>query len=282
MLQICCAIYKSTSGNGQVTLITDCHNKALKRNLGGPAGYLYRRFKSWSLGCADLLIVSNELIVPIAECYNRRVTALRDPLPEWSAAATSVVEPDMFARATKPTCFTETLPAAYVLFICSFDADEPLELIFDSAKAIVDALSCSVYITGDKRRVTVPGTIESDTKIVFPGYLPLAEYVSMLRSAMVVVVLTEDSDCLVCGGYEGIAAGRPTVLSDTPALHACFGETALYSRHSVDEILQAVIAAAVECRSWETASALQVLQSAIDREWKCLLKAIDELMKRHG
>ncbi|MBK7703388.1 MAG: hypothetical protein IPI34_11085 [bacterium] len=105
---------------------------------------------------------------------------------------------------------------------------------------------------------------------------------SMLRSAAVVVVLTEDSDCLVCGGYEGIAAGRPTVLSDTPALRACFGEAAIYSKHSVDELLQVVIAAAVGDRTKDITGALRVLQDAIDREWECLLSAVSKQMKHHG
>ena len=47
-------------------------------------------------------------------------------------------------------------------------------------------------------------------------------------------------DCLVCGAYEALAAGKPLVLSRTRALRDYFGTAALLTDNTIDGIAASV------------------------------------------
>lgn len=270
-LQICCSLYKRLRWDSRIVLVADCHNKALKRDLSGSLGALYRFMKSWSLGNADLLIVSNELMVPVARGYNRHVLTLRDPLPDLDYSHS-----EDESERTAPNLTTSR---GHVLFICSFDADEPVDLIFSAAPRLADTLGCTILISGDPSRAQIPDWLATDKRVVFTGYMPWPLYVETLKAAAVVVVLTNDSDCLVCGGYEGVAAARPTVLSDTPALRACFGDTAIYTRHESSALITSIRAAMEARLIRHGADPIQELRAAFEREWQVLLFELRRLVR---
>ena len=64
------------------------------------------------------------------------------------------------------------------------------------------------------------------------GFIPESEYIAMLNSVDAVIDLTNRENCLVCGAYESIAAGKPMVLSRTVALMEYFNEGAVYVDHN--------------------------------------------------
>ena len=58
------------------------------------------------------------------------------------------------------------------------------------------------------------------------------EYVSMLYSVDATIDLTNRENCLVCGAYESVAAGKPMILSKTQALMEYFNKGAVYVEHT--------------------------------------------------
>ncbi|MCP4292772.1 MAG: glycosyltransferase [bacterium] len=228
LLQWVIMIYKYFFRWGKVQVISDCHNKALKREIDGPWASIFKGFKKRIFRGVDLIIVTNTTLVPFAKKFCPTVSILRDPLTDWQGM-------DLAARET-----TTPGNSDHVFFVCSFDKDEPVDLIFDSAHAITQELNRKVIISGRIPEERVPEEIRNNPDVVLPGFMPVSEYQNTLFMASAVVVLTEDDDCLVCGAYESLGASRPTVLSATTSLKACFGDSAVYTIHNPDEVVQQV------------------------------------------
>ena len=228
ILQLMILVYKYVYRFGRVVIVSDCHNKALKRCINGPLSWLFLRFKKFVFYGTNMIIVTNASLVCVAKQYCTSVAILRDPLTDWGGN-------DELARENRLTTDSD-----YVFFICSFDKDEPAALIFDSANAITEELGCRVIISGRIPNEEVPEAINSNDGVVLPGFMPIDEYRKTLFMASTVVVLTEDEDCLVCGAYESIGASRPTVLSATSSLKSCFQQAAYYTNHETEDIVTAV------------------------------------------
>ncbi len=263
LLQLVIMIYKYVFRFGQVKVISDCHNKAMKRELQGPLGGLFAWFKKKIFQGVDLIIVTNTSLVGAAEKLCPNVAILRDPLTDWNGE-------DKVTR--------EQLEAGgdHVFFVCSFDKDEPVDLIFDSADAITRELGRKVIISGKIQPHLVPEKVKANENIILPGFMPLQQYKETLFMAAAVVVLTEDDDCLVCGAYESLGASRPTVVSATASLKACFGKSATYTMHTPGDVVQQV-QAAITVQS-DPQDAQNAFEEAWRNEWNGLQKAVHQVL----
>lgn len=119
-----------------------------------------------------------------------------------------------------------------VVYICMFSQDEPYEEVVKSANYIDS--NNFIYITGKYNKKKMPKSVPHN--IVFTGFIPDDEYISLIFSADVVVDLTYREHCLVCGAYEAIAAEKPLVLSDKHALKNYFSNSALYTDNTAIDI----------------------------------------------
>jgi hypothetical protein len=152
----------------------------------------------------------------------RGVTSLvvPDPLPHLVRPET-VGQDDTSGRREMPT----------VMAICGWGDDEPLEELVDSARG----RPWQLVITGRPRRaVSVPDNVR------LAGFLPEADFVALLYTADVVIVLTTRENTLLSGAWEAIAAERPLVLSKTAALVETFGEGPFYTDPDRSAIADAV------------------------------------------
>lgn len=267
LLLLACAVYRCLRGERRTRIVADCHNKSLKRDLDGPLGRVFRAIKRWSFARVDLVVVSNSLLVPSAERLCPRVTILRDPLPE--------------ATPSGPAGGDGPLPLPglqhpFALFVCSFEADEPAALIFETAVGLAGG-GLTAVITGDSQLAAAGAIARGVPNVMLPGYLPTESYKALMRRADVVIVLTEDRDCLVCGAYEAIAAGRPLVLSDTPLLRSVFGKCAAYAPHE-SAPLQRIIEARVGLLDPDFERDRNLFQASFHAEWLALRHALDELL----
>ena len=61
-----------------------------------------------------------------------------------------------------------------------------------------------------------------------------------MANADCLIALTEEEDCLQCGGYEGLALGVPIVVSKTTALKKYFLDAAVYVHNEADKIAKGV------------------------------------------
>ena len=245
--------YKYLFRRGKLVIISDCHNKALKRTVGGLLKRPFSFLKRFLLSSVDMIIVTNKLLVPKARSYCGVVGVLRDPLTDWKGK-------DLEIRKARKSA---TNP--YVFFICSFDKDEPVDLILDVAKNIPSRLGIDVVISGNPAQAGITPETGNLPGVRFPGFMPEEEYRNTLFLAEAVVILTNDPDCLVCGAYESIGAKRPTILSETETLMSCFGGEALYTAHSTEAIL-AVISVALASKR-KGGNGQEDFEVAFRREW---------------
>lgn len=127
-----------------------------------------------------------------------------------------------------------------VLFICSFDPDEPYDAVLTAAPLLA-ARGFRLLVSGNYRKGGLnPATVTDATLL---GYVEQSAYYQHVHRADVLLDLTTFQDCLVCGAYEGMAAGKPCVLSGTEALRQYFTHGVVFTSHEPAEIVHAVIEA---------------------------------------
>lgn len=215
-------VYKSLRPSTR--LVADTHTKALKRSGPPLVAWGVRALKRFALGQADQVVVTNSENASFAQReYGVQPTVLPDPLP------------------TVPSASNPLSDGADVVFVCSFASDEPVELILDVAESLQP--DYSVAITGDFDLLPEETYRTAYDSEVFTGFLPEADYWSLLRSAEAIVVVSTEPACLPCGAYEAIAVGNRPVLADDPKVRELFGNCARYSpldrQSMVEEIRRA-------------------------------------------
>ena len=196
-------------------LVSDAHYVGVRDLHGWP---LFQRLLDFHNARADLVIVTNEGHASYLLGRGCRAYVCPDPLP------------DLSGRGLDPV----TVPDKSVFLVCSFDADEPYEAVF-AAFARLRERGYQLFVSGNYRRVQIdPARFPW---VRFLGYVSDAEYYSYLRSCSVVLDLTTLEDCLVCGAYEAMAAGKPLVLSSTRALAQYFGAAVVLTDNTPEAII---------------------------------------------
>jgi len=147
-----------------------------------------------------------------------------------------------------------------ILFICTFSADEPWEEVIHAATALDK--DTYIYISGRNR--LNPKDVPSN--VVLTGFLPTKDYQNLLRSVDTVIVLTEQEDCLVCGGYEAVSAQKPLVLSDKKILREYFSKGTIFTRNNRKDIARSLLTAMTDKES--LTQEIRELKQTLRAEWK--------------
>jgi glycosyltransferase involved in cell wall biosynthesis len=175
---------------------------------------------------ADLVVVTNQAHARHVQSIGGTAFVCPDPLPRLAAAP------------TKPAPLAQTQRA--VLYVCSYDHDEPWAQVFAAAHALAQQ-GFSVFASGPYERAGLtPGAVPHVTLL---GYVDRPTYEAFLRNVDVVLVLTTWPDCLVCGAYEAMAAGKPCVLSRSTTLTGFFTHGTIFTSHDPRDIASAVVEA---------------------------------------
>jgi len=124
-----------------------------------------------------------------------------------------------------------------ILYICSFNEDEPCEEVIEATKMIDPDIH--LYITGDYKKKGLSAE-DMPPNVTLTGYLPEYEFISLLNSVDVIMDLTTRENCLVCGAYESVSAGKPMILSKKDALMDYFNRGAIYCENNAKEIASAI------------------------------------------
>lgn len=184
---------------------------------------LLQRIADHTMRLADLTIVSNPALGTYVEAVGGRSCALPDPLPSFPPQAAAERSADR-----RPM----------VLFICTWAPDEPYQEVIKAAARLDPRIQ--IYVTGNSKG-RERGVIEPlPPNLVLTGFVPEDEFVRLLHQADVVMDLTTFENCLVCGAYEAVAAGKPMVLSSTEALRAYFRRGAVYTASDAAAIAEAI------------------------------------------
>jgi glycosyltransferase involved in cell wall biosynthesis len=123
-----------------------------------------------------------------------------------------------------------------IAVICSFDYDEPVDLIVQIARALPDV---RFLVTGNPKKVeglrpTFPSNLE------LTGFLDNAAYGHLLRNADIVMALTTGQHKMLRAAYEAIYQGTPIIISESPMLRAEFDKGGVVVENSVEVITAAV------------------------------------------
>lgn len=194
-------------------LVVDAHNEGV-RPFDRP-GTIVRHLTRRLLKSADATIVTSAALADDVKSAGGNPLILPDGLP--------AVPPDIARNETS---------GPHVVVIASFRQDEPIPAIL-AAAAMMPEVQFS--FTGNARRFQ--GTQESlPVNVRLTGFLPDASYWRLLSAASVICDLNLKPDCLVCGAYEALAAGKAMVLSDNPPTREIFGPAAALTGHRPAEI----------------------------------------------
>jgi hypothetical protein len=188
----------------------DLHSAALVEPIWRPFLPLQR----WTCHRAGLAVVTLPALAARLRARGVTTLVLPDPLPDLPEL------PDLpAAEAALPGEAPQT-SAPLVVAICGWAADEPIPELLESARDQPWRLA----VTGRPPASTPP----APGNATLTGFLDDAAYLSLLRSAAAIVVLTTRDDTLLAGAWEAIALERPLVLSGTRALRETFGDEVPY------------------------------------------------------
>jgi len=157
----------------------------------------------------------------------------RRSFESWGAKALVLQCPiaSRLGRGTPPAPDSE--PFA-VTVVNTFARDEPLAPILGAAQRLPEV---RFFITGDTSFARNSLLREAPANVVFTGYLRGEDYWARLRSARAVMALTTYSHSLLLGAQEGMAVGKPLLLSRQPALTEYFTKGAVFVDNTVDSVV---------------------------------------------
>jgi glycosyltransferase involved in cell wall biosynthesis len=170
---------------------------------------------------ADLVIVTNDNHAKYLARQGCRAYVCPDPLPDLTAQASLAV----------------SVPPKSVFLVCSFDEDEPYAAAFAAFSRLRES-GYALFVSGNYKKVQIDPA--HFPWVHFLGFVSDEEYYSYLGACSVIVDLTTLEDCLVCGAYEALAAGKPLVISKTQALGDYFGGVALLTDNTPEAIIESV------------------------------------------
>jgi glycosyltransferase involved in cell wall biosynthesis len=235
-------------------LVVDAHNAVISpgdgdsRWLNALARFAQRR--------ADLTLVSNDEIAKEVVRNGGMPFTLPDPLPTLLPVEAKLLG-----------------PGRSVLFICTFEYDEPYEEVFRAARLLPKDVT--IFVTGDYSNASL-GPADMPENVRLTGFLPEADYVAMLKAVDVVMDLTRLDHCLVCGAYEAVVCQKPMVLSDNKASREYFRGGAIHTRNTAPEIAKGVMAALE--RQPALAAEIALLRGRLRDDWASRKKALETVI----
>ena len=200
-------------------VIIDAHNVGLFPKEGKCG--LLNRLSRFVQRHADLVIVSNPGLQPVVKSNGGKSFVLPDKIPD--------IQPN--SKLPLDGSFK-------ILFICSFAKDEPYLEVIEAARLV--GKDVRIYVSGNYRKaVLIPSELPEN--ITLTGYLSEENYIHFLNSVDATIDLTTRENCLVCGAYESVAAGKPVILSDTSALKNYFNQGAIFSENTGPALARAIV-----------------------------------------
>jgi glycosyltransferase involved in cell wall biosynthesis len=168
----------------------------------------------------NLVIVTTQEHAYFIETIGGKALVCEDPLPDLTAFQSG-----------------NAIHDKTIFFICSYDVDEPYKIVF-SAADLLKKDGFNLCATGNYAKANIdPHDYPS---VIFLGYLHETDYYNKLLSSSVVLDLTENENCLVCGAYEAMSAEKPLVTSNTASLKNYFTKGTVFTDHDINSIVNAV------------------------------------------
>lgn len=186
-----------------MVVILDCHNAVIR------PPWSKMPFHGWALRSADLSIAHNADVV--------------GPLIALGAPADQVMvledrSSGLSESAGVTTKRTEGAPPL-VLVPCSFAKDEPIEQLLEAARRTPGV---RYAVTGNPRKTHEEMVAGAPPNVEFTGYISKRDFDALLHSCDLLIGLTTLEGVQLSAANEGVAAGKPMVLSNTQTLRSLF------------------------------------------------------------
>jgi glycosyltransferase involved in cell wall biosynthesis len=196
-------------------------------DVGGQA-LISRKWK-WTIPLVRLLakqarvnIVDQQRFKLLFESWGAETLLLeRPPLVQKWQQNDSMIEEDQFT----------------VTLVNTFSGDEPIELVLAAAERLPDV---RFFILGDTALAKRSLLAKAPGNVIFTGYLSGDDYWELLDASRAVMVFTTDHHSLTSGAVEGMALGKPLILSNQPALTDYFTKGVVFVDHSAERIVKGV------------------------------------------
>jgi glycosyltransferase involved in cell wall biosynthesis len=232
-------------------LVIDLHTPFLKPK--GIKKSIVNLLHEYGLRNCSAVVVTNEAYQKrLAQQTPRQILILPDKIPELK-------------NEFKQAPLRGRLNVAY---ICTFSTDEPWREVVEAGRMLPDDIC--IYITG--RSSLKQDELPENVRLT--GYLPRHEYQNLLRSVDAILVLTTADENLVCGGYEAVAAGKPLILSNTPALKNYFRMGTVFTENRRHDIARAITS--LDANGPALAEDIRTLKRDLaaswHRQWQILLE----------
>jgi len=242
-------------------LIVDRHSNFRFENKEGIVDIIFKYISNYTIKRANNTIVTNNYLCDFVNKIGGRGAVLQDKLPELTLGVV-----------------TSMKGKTNVVFISSFSSDEPIDEVIHSFEGLEDQY---LYITGNYKKSTKYSKLANKLpqNIIFTGFLEEREYQSLLVSADIVMVLTTQEHTLTCGAYEGVALGKPLIVSNTNAMRDYFGAGVEYTdpdRAAIKKSLTKCIDKIELCEN-----NIKMLRSELDENWRIRFTELCKLIYNH-
>ena len=183
-------------------IVLDCHNSALENEKGHFLRYIFNRLYLIFLNKILIItiVIHNDFIKPTFINF----FVLKTPYPKFNFKDHVKKEID-------------------ILFLCSLNADEPLDLILNLCSEL-KSKGIKAKITGDFKKVEK----KYDSEFFFQPYLSYEEYIITLRKTKKAVSLTLREKTLLFAPREAIALGLECYMNDSEVNRTFYKNKAKY------------------------------------------------------
>ena len=182
---------------------------------------------SWSLPLQRFLsrralatIVTNDAMAETVESWGARAHKVQD----------LALDLDPSGKASRRSRF-------HIVFVCTYSVDEPVAEVVAAARLSSGA---DFTFTGDPSYAARGFKESLPENVALTGFVPDHEYLSLLRGADAILVLTLEDNTLQRGGYEAMALEKPLITSDWPLLREVFSKGTVHVAPSASAIAEAV------------------------------------------
>lgn len=200
-------------------VVVDLHTKYIK--FDGFMAVIAEYLEKYALKNADMTIVTNDALLKEIKKINARGCVLPDKVP------------DLLIKQSK-----RLRGERNVVFVCTFSSDEPVEEVLKAATLIDPDIY--IYITGNLKNAKKSIIDTVPPNVVFTDFLPEEDYIQLLCSADIILVLTTEENCLVCGAYEAVSLEKPLITSNKVALKDYFDLGTLYTDNTSKSIAEKI------------------------------------------
>lgn len=141
-------------------------------------------------------------------------------------------------RSYSPSDIPPSVDGKYTITVVNtFAPDEPLEPILSAAKNLPDI---QFYVLGNLNLADREMISIAPKNITFTGWLSHDLYWEQLKYSRAVMTLTTYPHSLLAGGTDGMAIGRPIILSRQPALTEYFNKGTIFVENTAESIIEGV------------------------------------------